>query len=348
MVLNSKTKIAIAGAGTIGCYVGGCLADAGCDVTFLVRERLAVPLRSNGLELGDLEGNPRRLAPDALHVETNAKKALSGADLVLVTVKSHATAEMAKLIRQHVPEAIVVSLQNGVGNANIIASALGQSASVGQGASVISGMVPFNVVQAREEGKLPRFQRTTSGTVLVGAGVSGLAELLNVPGLPTKAADDMPGVLWSKLVLNMNNALNALSGLPLVEELADPAWRRLLADQMEEALWAISAADISLARIEGVHPRLIPIALRLPTPLFRLVARKMLAIAPDARSSMWEDFQMGRKTEINDLQGAVIALAKEHGQTAPVCERVVHLVKDQEKKKQFSAMTPGEIAKGIG
>lgn len=316
--------------------------QAGRDVTFLIRERLAGPLRSKGMRLLDLNGERRSLAPDALAIETSAKKALSGADLVLVTVKSHATADMAKLIREHAPKALVVSLQNGVGNTNIIAEVLGQ------GASVISGMVPFNVVQKNDENSPPQFQRTTSGTVLVGDDAAGLAELLNVPGLPVKAAHDMTGVLWSKLVLNMNNALNALSGLPLVKELADPAWRKLLADQMDEALRAISAAGITLARIEGVHPKLIPFALRLPTPLFRLVARKMLAIAPDARSSMWEDFQLGRKTEINDLQGAVLALAKEHGQTAPVCERVVALVKEREKKKHLLAMTPGEIAKGIG
>ena len=178
---------------------------------------------------------------------------------------------------------------------------------------------------------------------LVGRDAAGPSALLDVPGLEVRERADMTGILWSKLVLNMNNALNALSELPLVQELADPQWRKLLAGQMDEALGAIGAAGISLARIEGVHPKLIPHALRLPTPMFRLVARKMLAIDPDARSSMWEDFQQGRKTEIDFLQGVVIDLAKKHGRSAPLCERVVALVKEREQAKTGKPLMPGDI-----
>jgi len=334
---DASPRIAVAGAGSVGCYVGTCLSLAGRDVTLLMRDRLARPARKHGLEVCDLGGWARSAMPGSLAIETDAAKALKGADIVLVTVKSSNTDEIAGLVKRHAPAATVVSLQNGIGNVQLLKRKLGKAA------VVAAAMVPFNVVQTISDGAAPRFLRATSGTLLVDGNAPGLQALLDVPGLEVREHADMTGVLWSKLVLNMNNALNALSGLPLVQELADPQWRQLLAGQMDEALGAIGAAGISLARIEGVHPKLIPHALRLPTPLFRLVARKMLAIDPDARSSMWEDFQQGRKTEIDFLQGAVIDLAHKHDRSAPLCERVVALVKEREKTKSGKPLTPKDI-----
>ncbi len=88
--------------------------------------------------------------------------------------------------------------------------------------------------------------------------------------------------------MNLNNAPNALSNLPLAEQLADRKWRQLVADQMSEALNIMTAHGIERAKIQGVKPALLPWILRLPNFLFRVVARKMLAIDPRARSSMWE------------------------------------------------------------
>ena len=72
----------------------------------------------------------------------------------------------------------------------------------------------------------------------------------------------------------------------------------------------------------------------------------MLKIDPKARSSMWEDLQGGRKTEIDQLQGSIVALAESLGQKAPLCERVYALIKDAEEKGQGSpSLTPMEIRK---
>ncbi len=336
---GSQSRIVVAGAGSIGCYTGGCLALAGRNVTLLLRERLAVPISRYGLRVRDLGGVECLVPQELLTLETNPKKALLKADIVLVTVKAGATPEMADLIARYVPDgAAIVSLQNGIGNDRTLSTRLGN------GFKVIPGMVPFNVVQKHDKEGVC-VQRATSGTILIGDTLPGLADQLNVEAYPVAAHPNMSGVMWSKLVLNMNNALNALSGLPLVEELSDPLWRNLLAAQMDEALTAIRSANIGLARIEGVNPKLIPFALRLPTPLFKLVARRMLDIDPAARSSMWEDFEQGRATEIDHLQGAVIDLAREFGLSAPISERVVALVKEREKDgRQSTRVSPDEIA----
>jgi 2-dehydropantoate 2-reductase len=332
-------RIAVAGAGSIGCYVGGCLALTGRRVTLLARPALVGAITSHGLRISDLGGADCTLAPSAIACTADPAAALSGAGLVLVTVKSGATEEMARLVARHAPaDAVVVSLQNGVGNLDRLREHLPPPR------RLVAGMVPFNVVQTAGEGQAPRFHRATSGMLLISAGIEDLRDYLNVPGLPVAERADMPAVLWGKLLLNLNNALNALSGLPLATQLADRRWRLLLAAQIEEALAVLTAAHVRPARIEGVPPRAIPAILRLPDPLFRLLARRMLAIDPEARSSMWDDLQRRRTTEIGYLQGAILALAAQMHVPAPLSERIMSLVKAAEEARAGSPkLGPREI-----
>jgi 2-dehydropantoate 2-reductase len=319
---SKHPRVVVAGAGNIGCYVGGCLALAGRDVTLLLRPALAETIAGQGLRISDLDGADNTLAPTAVKLATDPAAAFAEAEVILVTVKSGATAAMADLIAEHAPSGgTVVSLQNGVGNIDVLLARVG-----GMG-RVVPGMVPFNVVQTHQPGQAVRFHRATSGTIQVGAGVPGLGQALNVKGARVGEHRDMAGVLWGKLILNLNNALNALSGVPLVEQLSDRRWRRLLAAQMDEALAVLKAANILPARIEGVPPGTIPRILRLPDWLFRAVARRMLAIDPQARSSMWEDLERRRATEIDYLQGAILKLGQKSEMRLPLTERIIALVK---------------------
>ncbi|TPM64126.1 2-dehydropantoate 2-reductase [Mesorhizobium sp. B2-2-4] len=321
---NGGKRIVIAGAGSIGCYAGGCLALAGRKVILLARPRVEAALRQGGLRISDLEGRDRGLEPQALAVTTEPAAALPQADVILVTVKSGATREMAALIAAHAPpDAVVVSLQNGIDNADRLRAGVG-------GRPVLAGMVPFNVVQSAD-GELPlRVHRASDGKVMIEDSDAGLISLIGVEGFRVEVHADMKAVLWGKLLMNLNNALVALSGLPLASELADRRWRLILARQIDEALQAMKASGIEPARIAGLRPALLPIVLRLPDWLFRLLARRMLAIDPEARSSMWDDLQRGRPTEIGDLQGAVLRLAQEAGTPAPTVRRIIALVREAE------------------
>jgi 2-dehydropantoate 2-reductase len=154
----------------------------------------------------------------------------------------------------------------------------------------------------------------------------------------------MTEVLWGKLVLNLNNAVNALAGIPLARELAERRWRLLLAAQIDEALAVLRARGIHPAVVEGVPPWAIPRILRLPDWLFRVVARRMLAVDPQARSSMWEDLLRGRATEVDYLQGAILKLAEPVGAATPMTERIVRLIKDAEAARAGPpGLQPGEI-----
>jgi 2-dehydropantoate 2-reductase len=342
MAREEKT-IAIAGAGSIGCYVGGCLALAGRKAILLARPHIEEVLRKDGLRVSDLDGRDRRMAPESLNVTADPAAALSGADIVLVTVKSGATQEMAALIAAHArPAAVVLSLQNGVDNADRLRAGLGPRL-------VVAGMVPFNVVQS-PSGELPLgVHRASAGKVMIEDGVPDLVGLLDVDGFAASARGDMTAVLWGKLLLNLNNALVALCGLPLAAQLADRPWRLILAGQIDKALAAMRASGIEPARIAGLRPALLPKVLRLPDWLFKVLARRMLAIDPKARSSMWDDLQRGRPTEIDDLQGAILRLADRAGTPAPLIERITTLVRKAEQEGRGSpGLTPEAITAAGG
>jgi 2-dehydropantoate 2-reductase len=302
----------IAGAGSIGCFIGGLLALGGEEVVLLARPRIAGEIAAHGLKLTSFEGWKEEIAPESLQVETDAPTALGAAALILVTVKSGATAEMAALIAEHAPaDAVVISLQNGLGNAARLRSAL-------PGRSVHAGMVSFNVLH-RGDG---RFHRGTSGPLVVAAGAPLLAAL----HLEIVAHPDMEAVLAGKLIYNLNNALNALSGLTLREQLADRRWRRILAAAQDEALAVLRAQGIAPWSLGKVPVTRFPRILRLPDFLFRPISRRGVRIDAAARSSMWEDLERGRLTEIDELQGAIIAAAAALGLQAPVNRAIAEAI----------------------
>lgn len=329
----SARPIIIAGAGSIGCFVGGMLAAAGRPVGLLARPRVVADIERHGLRVSSFEGADCRLSASQLILATDAAL-LAKAAVVLVTVKSADTAAMADEIAQHAPnDVVVVSLQNGVGNADVLRERL-------PGKPVLSGMVPFNVI-ALGEG---RYHRATSGDIAIERDQPGTASYLSVEGLAVRATDNMPGVQWGKLLLNLNNALNALSGVPLRAQLAQRPWRRLLAEQMSEALRAMKAEGISPVASTGVPPALTPYLLRLPDKLFQILARRSMQIDPMARSSMWEDLQHGRRTEIDYLQGVIVALAERHRIDVPLTRRIVDLVKTAEQAGKGSpGLSPAQI-----
>lgn len=324
-MVDRESRIVVAGAGAVGCFVGGLLAAAGRDVALLGRARIGAEIGAHGVHLSDIDGAAWTVAPE--YGEDPA--VMSGADLVLVCVKSGATAEMAALVAAHAPDgAVVISLQNGVRNAGVLRDAL-------PGRDVRAGMVGFNVVH-RGAG---RFHRATSGEIVVGAGPGGWAALLSVPGLVVEERADVEAVQWGKLLLNLTNAVNALSGMPLREMFLRPAWRRVMAAQLAEALSVLKAAGIE-ARVPLKAPGwTIPHVLRLPTWAFSRVAAPMLKVDGAARTSMVADLEAGRRTEIDVLQGEVLALAEGQGKRLPVMERITAEVRraEQEGLREVSA-----------
>ncbi len=335
MLDASERPIVVAGAGSIGCYVGGMLGAAGRHVSLLARRRVIDEIQTNGLRLTSLDGGDRRVAAAALGL-TEGPAAMARAKIVLVAVKSLDTAAIADLIAAHAQaDAVIVSLQNGVDNVPLLRERLPER-------RVLAGMVPFNVVSVGAG----HLHRATSGDIVLERDDADTAAQLSVPGLTMASSDQMANVQWGKLLFNLNNAINALSNLPLREQLSQRPWRRILAAQVAEALAVMKAAGIAPRTSTPLPPALLPFVLRLPDAVFRAVAAQMLQIDPQARSSMWEDLQQGRRTEVDFLQGAIIRLAAQHGLQAPLSERIVALVKTAEGiTKGSPGLNPEEIVR---
>lgn len=310
-------KIVVFGAGSIGVYVGGSLLAAGADVALVGRARMGERIAREGLLLTDLHGN--RFALGGAQVPfTENPGVLAQADLILVTVKSADTPSAAEAIHTHArPSALVISLQNGVGNVDVLRARL-------PGMAVLAGMVPFNVAQLGEG----RFHRGTEGELAIEASpaIETWKPVFAAARLPLVDHADILEVQWGKLLLNLNNSINALSGLPLKTELSQRAYRRCLALLISEALAVLRAGGIQPAKVARVAPAALPFLLRLPDFLFTRVAAAMLRVDPEARSSMLDDLRSGRRTEIDYLNGAVVALAKRLGRKAPANERAVELI----------------------
>ncbi len=328
--------IVVAGAGAIGCFVGGMLAAGGRRVALLVRPRVKTEIERFGLRLTDFDGSEKKLSAGQLALSENPA-IFQNAGIVLVTVKSADTAAIADQIAQHAPEdAVIVSLQNGIGNVAVLRERLG-------GRRVLAGMVPFNVI-AMGEG---RFHRSTSGDVHIGEDAANTAAALTVPGLAVRASADITGVQWGKLIINLNNALSALSDMPLAAQLANRDWRRLFADQMAEGLAALKAAGIAPVSSTPIPMSWSPTLLRLPDAIFSAILGRTMKIDPEARSSMWQDLKQGRKTEIDYLQGAVIALAEQNHVEVPLMRRIVALIREAEAAGNGPPrLTPQQIRGG--
>jgi 2-dehydropantoate 2-reductase len=329
----SNGPIGIAGAGSIGCFVGGMLAASGRRVALLARPRVIEEIRRNGLRLTGFEGTEQQVAPSALTLSEDPS-IFHDASVVLVTVKSADTAEIADIIARHAPaDAVIVSLQNGVGNVSLLRERL-------PGRRVLAGMVPFNVITLGSG----RFHRATSGDIVLEQDDAGTAGQLSVPGLKMRTTTDIVGVQWGKLLFNLNNALNALADLPLRQQLAQRPWRRLFADQMAEGLAAIKAEGIRPVSSTPIPPGWTPALLRLPDPVFGILLGRAMKIDPEARSSMWEDLQRGRRTEIDYLQGVITGIADRHGLQVPLSRRIVALIRSAEAAGQGSpGLTPEQI-----
>lgn len=326
-------KIAVLGSGSIGTYLGAALIAVGADVVLIGRARMQQLVATAGVRLSDLNGRSVSLSPEQINY-TQEPQALADADLILVTVKSADTAHAGQQIAQFAKAgAMVISFQNGIGNAHTLRQVLPNR-------TVLGGMVPFNVVLT-DQGV---FHRATEGDLVLEAAPELLtwSALFAKAGLPLQPSSDFTQIQWGKLILNLNNAINSLSGLPLKAELSQQVFRRCLAGLIEEAVTVMRAAGIKPAKISKVDPSWLPTILRMPDLLFKQMAASMLRIDPEARSSMWDDLQAKRRTEVDYLNGAIVTLAESLGLDAPLNRRIVALIRRAEQG-ELSALTGEQL-----
>ncbi len=307
-------RIGIMGAGSVGCYVGGGLAHAGERVRFVGRRALGEEVADNGLHLTAVDGTERHV--DAVEWSTEASD-LADCELVLVAVKGLALDEVGEALAGVLqPDTIVLALQNGVSAEAALRRHLAPR-------PVWACSVGFNVRRMGEG----RFLQATGAPLSLHCDVpEPVTAALERGGFTVARHPEIDAVLWGKLLLNLNNAINALADVPLLVQFRDRGLRRVMAAAIAEGLEVLQAAGIRPVNYLPVPPWLLVTILRLPTWLFLRIARRMVAIDPEARSSMWEDLDRGRKTEVRLLNGEVVALGERLGVATPVNRAIVEAI----------------------
>jgi 2-dehydropantoate 2-reductase len=320
--MNGGPRIAILGAGSIGCFIGGCWQAAGLPVIFVGRSKLAHDIDRNGLTLSDYSGWRARFEPGEVDYRCGPE-ALEHADIICVAVKSADTGQAATQIAEHGREgATVISFQNGISNIDVLEQGLGGRFEVAR------GTVGFNVAYLGDG----HFHKGVAGHLWSERrdATEGIAERVPTgPGALT-LTDDMLGLAWGKLLINMNNAVNALSGRTLREELRRRDYRRVFAASVREGLRLLHRAEIQPGSLSPLPINLLPAILGTPDWLFNNTFFRMWKIDPKARSSMGDDLAARRQTEVDYLNGELIRLAERFGMEAPVNRKIVELVHQAE------------------
>lgn len=317
-------KVAIVGAGAVGSFVGAVLAAHGHEVMLVGRSALpnASPL---AIDLGG-----KHHAPTSPLAVARDLTRLGEPDVCIVAVKSQHTAAAAEALRGALPaSATVVSLQNGLHNVERLRAGLGSAY------DVVAGMMTFNVITT-DDG----LRQATAGPLVFGPGeradsrrnVQRLRESFSARGLDARIRTDMPAVQLGKLLLNLNNGLCALTGLPLAAMLANRTTRSVFALAIREGLTVARAARLPVGQLGVLSPRLVAFALGLPDAVFFRVSRAMLAVDPAAKTSTLQDLERGRLTEVDELNGAIAAVAMAHGTHAPINALITRGVHELEQQ----------------
>jgi len=305
---SDSIRVAVLGAGAVGCYFGGMLARAGHRVTLIGRPVHVAAFAKSGLHFEGLKFDT--------HIPVDASTnpaAVRGARLVLFCVKSTDTETAAAQIAPHLDAAaLLVNLQNGVDNTERIQARLAHA------------VIPAVVYVATEMAGPGHLQHHGRGDLVIGS-LSGrtssekyekIKAWFEAAGVPVTISDNVAGELWAKLVVNCAyNALSAIAQLPYGKLIGGAGVRETMRAVVEETLAVAQASGVTMA----------------PDMLARTM--KIAEAMPAQYSSTAQDIARGKPTEIDHLNGYVVRKGEALGVPTPA-NRVLHaLVKLLETKK---------------
>ena len=314
---NKQVRVAVLGAGAVGSYFGGMLARSGVPVTLIARAAHVEAIRANKLFL-DTASFQERVAVNA-STEISAAR---DADVVLFCVKMTDTEEAARSLAPYLaPNAIVVSLQNGVDNVPRIRAASGIDALAAvvyiAAAMPAPGHLKHSGGGSLAVGELPDRNSLSKSSAPPAGRAERVAALFTAAGVPCRVSPDIEADLWSKFVLNC--AGNAVTGITQI------SYTRLAHSAITPDIFSLVIAEtVAVARAAGV---------KLPEVDFVSEGLKFLqGVGSEATSSTAQDLARGKRTEIDSLNGYVTRLGKELGIATPANLTLFALVKLLEEK----------------
>ena len=301
--MDKQPRVAVLGAGAVGCYFGGMLARGGTPITLIARRARAEAIQRDGLFIDAVHFQVR--VPVAASSDLSAVKA---AEVILFCVKTVDTESAAQQLRPHLaPGALVISLQNGVDNVDRIRSA-----------SAIEA-IPAVVYVAAEMTAPARVKHSGRGDLILGEGrqpgrladLQAIARLFESSGVPCRISDHIALEQWTKMVLNC--AYNAISALGRANYGAI-AHNTLVHAVMEQAI----TEAVAVARAAGIPMNNVDM---------QAAGSKLGNVMNQATSSTAQDIVRGKLTEIDSLNGYIARRGRELGVPTPVNQTLHALVK---------------------
>jgi len=305
MANGESIRVAVLGAGAVGCFFGGMLARAGHEVTLIGRPVHVDAFKAKGLHFEGLKFDQQ--VPVKASTDPGAVR---GARLVLFCVKSTDTEDAAAQIAPFLDaDALVVNLQNGVDNTERIQARISQP------------VIPAVVYVATEMAGPGHLKHHGRGDLVIGSPHAAWNERVKTwfeaAGVPVVVSDNVAGELWAKLVVNCAyNALSAITQLPYGKLIAGPGIRDVMRDVVEETLAVARASGVAMA--PGTLERTYKIAESMPTQF----------------SSTAQDLARGKPTEIEHLNGLVVRRGAALGVPTPANRVLTALVRLLESKQR--------------
>lgn len=329
-------KFAVIGLGAIGSIIGGLLTKSGEDVVLIGKKNQVEAINKNGIKI---DGINKSIIVENVQASTDFPL-LSNVDVVLICVKSQDTQNLANDLKKFVNKsALLISLQNGVRNLKILRDTTGNKA--------VSGVLLINAFYIRPG----EVELTIKGGLLLEADdssydkVNCLVNSLKKEGLKSKIVDDIEGYAWSKLIVNLQNALTALTGQTVRESIIDKDSRAMSVATMKEGLYVLEKSGIILKTLPDFAHRKIIRRLSLYNSTLLKIGVRLMKIKGNARTSMWQSLSRGKPTEIDYINGEIVTLARKKNLKAPINTKLVELVKEAEKTHTTKSFEPSELKK---
>nr|WP_254228321.1 2-dehydropantoate 2-reductase [Burkholderia gladioli] len=321
-VKEVAVKIAILGAGALGCAIGAALSEGGNEVWLLNRSAAHVDaMVRDGLQVDDASGSRRM----KVHATTRAAEA-GVVDLVIVLVKSFDTdAAMRGSLTLLGPDTLVLSLQNGLGHEDMLADIVGRER-VLAGKTYVGGVMrgPGHI----ESGVVGKATHIGELDGRISARVNAIAATFNASGLDTSVSANIVGTMWDKLLVNVaTGALTGTTGLTYGQLYDEPLLKKVALAAVAEAMTVADAAGVKLSTTE-------------PERAWTLAGA---GLSSGFKTSMLQSLEKGSITEIDFINGAVVRWGQRHGVPTPVNATLVACIKGIErcmadrKRKETSA-----------
>ena len=298
---GERARVAVMGAGAVGCYYGAMLARAGHAVTLIGRQRHVEVVRRDGLRL------QTSAFDEKVRVEASAEPdAVRDAQVVLFSVKSTDTESAGRALIPHLArEAAILTLQNGADNAERLAAVLGRE------------VIPATVYTAVEMAGDGHVRHHGRGELVIGRGRGSeeIAAAFRAAGIGVEISDNVAGALWAKLVVNSAyNALSAITQLPYGRLVQCAGVPEVMRDVVDECLAVARALKVEIPG--DMHE----------------ATRRIAQTMPGQYSSTAQDLARSKKTEIDHLNGFVVRKGEALGVATPVNRALLSIVKALESK----------------